>query len=244
MLTESQTYARGHVGNGLNCSSCHLDAGREAYASPWVGLWGVFPEYRSRNGQVDALQDRLNDCFERSMNGKPLPYNSDEMRGMLAYIWRLSTGVPTGVAVRGRGFATVRVSRPADQKRGKGSTRRSARCVTAPMASAQRAERRVSLPGALGPPVVQHRGRYGRLNNAAGFVKTSMPSGQGNMLSDADALDVAAYFTRQSRPDFAAKSKDCRRGQAERRSLLTSPMKCSRCRGRRRRNLAGPGNQL
>jgi cytochrome c len=35
-----------------------------------------------------------------------------------------------------------------------------------------------------------------RLSNAAGFVKTNMPLGQGNTLSDGDALDVAAYFTR------------------------------------------------
>ena len=38
-----------------------------------------------------------------------------------------------------------------------------------------------------------------RLSNAAGFVKTNMPLGQGNTLSDGDALDVAAYFTRQPR---------------------------------------------
>ena len=69
VLTETQTYARTYVGNGLNCSSCHLDAGRRAYASPWVGLWGVFPEYRSRNSQINSLQERINDCFERSMNG-------------------------------------------------------------------------------------------------------------------------------------------------------------------------------
>src|SRR5262249_61581111 len=54
-LTETQTYARAYVGNGLNCSSCHLDAGRRAYASPWVGLWGMFPEDRNRKGQVDAV---------------------------------------------------------------------------------------------------------------------------------------------------------------------------------------------
>jgi len=56
VLTETQSYAKAYVGNGLNCSSCHLDAGRKAYASPWVGLWGVFPEYRSRNGQVNACK--------------------------------------------------------------------------------------------------------------------------------------------------------------------------------------------
>jgi len=45
----------------------------------------VFPEYRSRNGKINALQDRINDCFERSMNGKALPYDSEEMRGILTY---------------------------------------------------------------------------------------------------------------------------------------------------------------
>src|SRR5262245_8815395 len=88
VLTDTQTYARVYVGNGLNCSSCHLDAGRRAYASPWVGLWGVFPEYRSRNGQINALQDRINDCFERSMNGNPC-----RTRAMkCAESWRTSGG--------------------------------------------------------------------------------------------------------------------------------------------------------
>src|SRR5881409_3251809 len=40
-----------------------------------------------------ALEDRINDCFERSMNGKPVPRESEEMRAMLAYIWWLSSGV-------------------------------------------------------------------------------------------------------------------------------------------------------
>ena len=34
VLTETQTYAKPYVGNGLNCTSCHLDGGRRAYASP------------------------------------------------------------------------------------------------------------------------------------------------------------------------------------------------------------------
>src|SRR5262245_29346582 len=67
ILTQTQVYASAYVGNGLNCSSCHLNAGTKAYSAPWVGLWGVFPEYRARSGKVNALQDRINDCFERSM---------------------------------------------------------------------------------------------------------------------------------------------------------------------------------
>jgi thiosulfate dehydrogenase len=51
-----------------------------------------------------------------------------------------------------------------------------------------------------------------RLGNAAAFVKVSMPLGRGNTLSDKEAFDVAAYFTHQPRPDFAAKARDWPRG--------------------------------
>src|SRR5262249_33947848 len=119
VLTQTQTYAAAYVGNGLNCSSCHLGGGTKAFAAPWAGLWGVFPEYRARNGKINALQDRVNDCFERSMNGKPLPFESEEMRGILAYVWWLSKDIPTGVEVRGRGFARVTATRTPDPNRGK-----------------------------------------------------------------------------------------------------------------------------
>ena len=93
-----------NVGNGLNCSSCHLNAGTVPHASPFVGLWGVFPAYETRSASVETLADRINDCFRRSMNGKALDVDSAPMRAMLAYIAWLSTGVPTGTSVEGRGF--------------------------------------------------------------------------------------------------------------------------------------------
>jgi len=213
VLTETQSYAKAYVGNGLNCSSCHLDAGRKAYASPWVGLWGVFPEYRSRNGQVNALQDRINDCFERSMNGKKLAYDSNEMRGILAYIWWLSKDVPTGVEVRGRGFARVPMSRAADPARGE--TIYAAKCAMCHGANGQGRDGpngEYLFPALWGPKSFNIGAGMARLSNAAGFVKANMPVGQDNTLSDADAIDVAAYFTRQPRPDFAAKSRDWPKG--------------------------------
>jgi thiosulfate dehydrogenase len=33
---------------------------------------GVFPEYRPRNARVNTIDRRINDCFERSMNGRGL----------------------------------------------------------------------------------------------------------------------------------------------------------------------------
>ena len=213
VLTNTQTYARAYVGNGLNCSSCHLDAGRRAYSAPWVGLWGMFPEYRSRNDQVNALQERINDCFERSMNGKPLPYDSAEMRGILAYIWWLSRDVPTGVAVKGRGFARVRMSRPADPQRGESVyAQKCATCHGADGQGRRGPNGEYLFPALWGPGSFNIGAGMARLSNAAGFVKANMPLGQGATLNDADAIDVAAYFIRQPRPDFPAKTHDWPKG--------------------------------
>ena len=213
ITTDTQSNARAYVGNRLNCSSCHLDAGRKAYASPWVGLWGVFPEYRSRSGKVNALQERVNDCFERSMNGKPLPYDSEEMRSILAYIWWLSKDVPTGATVRGRGFATVQMRQPADPKRG--ATVYAEKCAACHGADGYGREGPTGeylFPALWGPKSFNIGAGMARLGNAAAFVKTNMPLGQENTLTGKDAIDVAAYFTRQPRPDFARKSQDWPKG--------------------------------
>src|SRR6266550_8584704 len=112
LVTNARTLAAGFIGNGLTCTNCHLNAGRVAYAAPFAGLWGVFPEYRARRGTVESLAERINDCFERSMNGKPLPTESREMIALLSYIAWLSEGVPTGVEVQGRGFKEITAPSP------------------------------------------------------------------------------------------------------------------------------------
>ena len=119
ILVDTQTRAKAYVGNGLVCVSCHLDQGRAAYAAPLAGLTGVFPEYRARRGSVESLEQRINDCFLRSMNGKPLPPGSPEMIGLLSYTAWLSQGVPTGVEVVGRGFRDITAPSPPDPARGK-----------------------------------------------------------------------------------------------------------------------------
>ena len=96
-----------NVGNALNCASCHLNGGTVASAAPFVGLWGVFPEYFARSGRVETLADRINDCFVRSMNGRPIAVDGDPMRAILAYVAWLSAGVPTGSSVEGRGFVST-----------------------------------------------------------------------------------------------------------------------------------------
>lgn len=210
LLSQTQIFAKAYVpDSALNCTSCHLDGGRTPYAAPWVGIWGVFPEYRTRNAEVNSLQDRINDCFERSMNGKPLPVNSKEMRGILAYMQWLSYGVPTGVSVPGRGFAKISAPQPPDANRGK--VVYAEKCTVCHGANGEGMYGPTGdtlFPPLWGPRSFNIGAGMARLNTAAAFVKHNMPLGQGGSLTDQEAYDVALYFTTQPRPDFASKNND------------------------------------
>lgn len=213
VLTKTPENAPAYSGNALNCTSCHLDGGRTPWASPWVGIWGVFPEYRSRNARVNVLQDRIGDCFERSLNGRRPAADSDEMIGILAYMQWLSRDVPTGRSVTGRGFARIQGTREPDPDRGKQIY--SEKCALCHGADGQ------GIMGTSGetvyPPLWGDRSfnigaGMARFDTAAAFVKANMPLGQGGSLSDDDAFDVAAFFTRQPRPDFVRKDADWPKG--------------------------------
>ena len=70
---ETADPARRFAGNNLSCQSCHLNAGASQHALPFVGVFADFPQYRPREGRVGTIEDRINGCMTRSMNGRELP---------------------------------------------------------------------------------------------------------------------------------------------------------------------------
>ena len=100
----SQRYA----GNNLACSNCHLSAGVRKFALPLFGLYGEFPQYSPRSATEITIEDRINSCMTRSMNGQPLPPAAAEMQAIVAYIKFLSSGVPAGSSCRGSGLERCR----------------------------------------------------------------------------------------------------------------------------------------
>src|SRR6516164_6480501 len=61
------------AGNNLACGNCHLQAGTKKFGIPLFGLFGKFPHYNARLGAEMTIEDRLNACMTRSMNGRALP---------------------------------------------------------------------------------------------------------------------------------------------------------------------------
>jgi thiosulfate dehydrogenase len=95
--------AKRFAGSNMSCQSCHLEAGTKQYGLPFIGVFADFPQYRSREGEVGTLEDRINGCMTRSLNGRALPVESEEMKAFVSYIKFLSTGRPIGAQTPGRG---------------------------------------------------------------------------------------------------------------------------------------------
>ena len=213
MLTKTGEMLPKHVGGKLNCTSCHLNGGMQAYASPWVGLPGLFPEYRARSGKIVSLQQRINGCFERSMNGKALPVDSPEMNAILAYMMWISEGVPAGHEVEGRGF--VKVNQNLEPNRNHGKMIFESKCVVCHLADGagiKKPDGGYIYPAVAGPESFNDGAGMARTYTAAAYIKGNMPFGQGNTLTDQEAIDVADYMSHMPRPVFAGKAKDYPKG--------------------------------
>jgi thiosulfate dehydrogenase len=191
-----------YVGNALTCTNCHQDAGTRAHSSPWVGVYTQYPQYRSRNARINLIEDRINDCFERSMNGKRLPIDHPAMLDMISYFSFLSWRVPPNTPVEGQGYPRLTPLEP-DTARGRELYQRT--CAVCHGATGE---------GTVGGPPVWGEGSYNigagmaRLRIAAAFIRANMPQDRPGTLTDQQAFDVAAYLNSQPRPDFAGKEND------------------------------------
>ena len=213
LLSETHMLLPKNVGNGLNCTNCHLNGGTAPQAAPWVGLWGVFPEYRSRTGKLITLSQRINDCFERSMNGQPIAYTSDEMVSMLAYIQWLSTGVPTGQSVKGRGFGKVDQKLIPDGSAGKQLyAQKCSSCHATDGAGLKNPAGGYVFPPLWGDQSFNDGAGMARTFTAAAFIRYKMPVGLEGTLTDQESLDIAEFFTHQPRPVFPNKAGDWPKG--------------------------------
>ena len=67
----------------------------------------------------ETVVKRINDCFERSLNGTALDSTSREMQALLAYMEWLGTRIDKGKKPRGSGLAELQyMNRAADPANG------------------------------------------------------------------------------------------------------------------------------
>ncbi len=206
-----------YAGNNLTCQSCHLLAGTQRYGLPMIGVYALFPTYIARENEVRTIEDRIEGCMERSMNGRPMPQDGREMKALVAYLQFLSTGVPIGTALDGRGApALPLLDRPANPTQG--AAVYAQRCIACHQENGQGLRKGSAgdgngyvFPPLWGPDSFNDGAGMHRLIAAASFIRANMPIGtnyQAPMLSVEEAWDVAAYINSQPRPARAHLDQD------------------------------------
>lgn len=225
LMTETKRLLPDNVGDGLNCTSCHLSGGKIPMGSPFAGTSNSFPQYNPRAGREVTLAERINGCFLRSMNGKALAPESREMKAMIAYTDWLSTALPQGASkVQGKGIGLAKLDKDLvpDPVKGKNIyDQQCAMCHGADGEGMKDARNEYIFPPLWGDESFNIGAGMARTYTAAAFVLNNMPIGhgmnsllgQGGSMTQQDAVDVADYFSHQPRPDFAPKVNDWPKGK-------------------------------
>ncbi len=194
------------ITNGLNCQNCHLQGGTKTFGNNYGSVASLYPKFRPRSGTEVSIPERINGCFERSMNGEALDADSEEMKAMVAYIQYIGSNVPKGEKAEGSGLKDVAyLDRPADPEKGK--IVYDNKCASCHMPDGQGALNLDKVEYLYPPLWGEHSFNDGaglsRITKMARYVKYNMPFGvQHNApnLSDAETWDVSAYILSQSRP--------------------------------------------
>ena len=191
--------------NGLNCQNCHLDAGRKIFGNNYSRVAATYPKLRARSGQVEDVYKRINDCFERSLNGQALAVDSEEMQAMAAYIQFLGKDVPKGEKPAGSGFKDLAfLNRPLDPIHGEAVYVE--KCLSCHQLDGQGLKDPngvFTYPPLWGPLSYNEGAGLYRMSNFAKYVKWNMPLGinyDDPELTDEEAWDVAAWVNTQVRP--------------------------------------------
>ena len=194
------------LSNGMNCQNCHLDAGSKPFGNNYSAVAATYPKFRARSGTAETIAKRVNDCFQRSLNGQALDSTGHEMRAIMAYIKWVGQTVPKGKTPKGAGLIKLPfLKRSANPDSG--------RVVYAAKCQSCHGEKGEGLPmpegnGRRYPPLWGEKsyneaaGLY-RISSFAGYIKANMPFGasyDNPQLTDTEAWDLAAFVNSQPRP--------------------------------------------
>ena len=197
--------------NGLNCQNCHLDGGQKPWGNNYLSVAANYPQIRKRSGKMTDINDRINGCLQRSLNGSPIDSTVLEMKAMVAYIAWLGQDVTTGKKAEGSKIYPIEfLDRAADPVAGKNIYE--SKCISCHQTDGHGvlAEngRSFTYPPLWGQLSYNDGAGLYRLSKFAGYAKMNMPFGvthENPQLTDEDAWDLAAYVNSMPRPE---KDKD------------------------------------
>ena len=195
IFTDTPGKAPRYSGNRLSCRHCHLDAGGKPHAAPLWAAFVAYPAWRAKTDRVDTFDDRVQQCFRYSLDGIPPAYGSIELIAIAAYARFLAQGLPVSSETPGRGFPLLGKT-GLDPNRDRGRVVYREHCEAC---HGRDGSGRADIPPLWGFGSYNKGAGMANIETAAAFIKANMPLGN-PVLTDQQALDVAAYMNAQLRP--------------------------------------------
>lgn len=200
IMLDTRKHAPEYAGNSLDCNCCHFNGGNTLGGKnrgiSLVGVTAMYPRYSKRDKKDISLKDRLNNCFKRSLNGKPLPDDSLEMEALLAYLAWISHEVMDAPKLPWLGLDPVPSNHFPNPEDGHKVYEHSCQICHGPDGAGD-----IGIPPLWGPQSFNDGAGMNTMPMLSSFVWLNMPHGQPNLTPE-EALDVAAYIVGKPRPKF------------------------------------------
>lgn len=212
MNTNTHPLTKELVGNDLKCTNCHLQGGKSKNLATFIGTATSFPAYSGREKTVQTLQNRINNCFMRSMNGKRPIIDTEASVAMASYVTWLSTGLPVKMNDKkpvnpyytkiwwGKKWVLPMVKKVTNKNYLNGKKLYIEKCQVCHQADGQ------GIKASKFPPIWGDRSYntgagLSKLNKLPAWLLYNMPLGNTNLTKE-EAVDITVYVNAQERPSF------------------------------------------
>lgn len=202
--TGEHPLSKPYVGNALACTSCHLDNGTHPTASTFLHTATAYPAWSPRENRVITLEDRVLNCFMRSMNGVRPPNGSQVSVAVTTYITWLSSGEKIAMnpkAPLGPHHVPKLKIDIASADTARGATLYEEHCA---LCHGENGEGDEDNPPVWGDQSYNDGAGLARNDKLGAWLKVAMPLDD-PILTEQQALDIAAYVNSKPRSKFILK---------------------------------------
>ncbi|TWT60629.1 Cytochrome c [Rubinisphaera italica] len=199
--TNAHPLSKPFVNNALTCSSCHLDAGTDPKAATFLDIASAYPAWSPRENRAITLEDRVLNCFMRSMNGVRPPNGSKVSVAVTTYITWLSSGSRIRMNPEkplGPHHVPAIKLDPQISNSNRGKKLYAEKCADCHGEQGQGTE---EGPPTWGQKSYNNGAGLSRDDKLAAWLMVAMPLGDPNLVEQ-DALDIAAFVNSHDRPKF------------------------------------------
>lgn len=207
LVINTHELLEGYVGDRLDCSNCHFAGGiTTGGVNGGISLAGVaskYPHYDKKTRSVIDLPTRINLCFENSMNGKALPTESKEMLAIVTYLTWISSQYPIYGNAPWLGLKPIKSKHVPNAENGEKLYQ--TLCQDCHGKDGDGGNKSLNHPGESIPPIFGKNSfntaaGMNQLETFASFIYHNMPL-ENPSLHATEALDIAAFVTKQERPE-------------------------------------------